>query len=40
MPTNRMTKKKDHNRKAHKKELKGYGLLRVPKKIEDTPIKA
>jgi hypothetical protein len=39
MPTNRMTKKKDHDRKAHKKELKG-DRLRAPKKIEDTPIKA
>jgi hypothetical protein len=35
-----MTKKKDHDRKAHKKELKGYGLRRTPKKIEDIPIKA
>jgi len=39
MPTNRMTKKKDHNRKTHKKELKGDRLRRAPKKIEDTPIK-
>jgi hypothetical protein len=40
MPTTRMTKKKDHDRKAHKKELKGDRLRRAPKKVEDAPIKA
>jgi hypothetical protein len=40
MPTTRMTKKKDHDRKAHKKELKGDRLRRAPKKVEDVPIKA
>jgi hypothetical protein len=39
MPTKRMTKKKDHNRKANKKVLKG-NRLRTPRKIGDTPIEA
>lgn len=39
MPTKRMTKKKDHNRKANKKVLNG-NRLRAPRKIEDTPIEA
>ena len=40
MPAKRMTKKKDHDRKAHKKELKGDRLRHAPKKIEDAPKKA
>lgn len=37
MPTNRMTKKKDHDRKPHKKELKGDRLRHAPKRAEEPP---
>jgi hypothetical protein len=39
MPTKRMTKKKDHNRKPNRKVLKG-NRLRVPRKTVDAPVEA
>jgi hypothetical protein len=32
-----MTKKKDHNRKPNKKELKGDRLRHAPQKIKEAP---
>jgi hypothetical protein len=39
MPTKRMTKKKDHNRKPNRKVLKG-NRLRVPRNTVDAPVEA
>jgi hypothetical protein len=36
MPTKRMTKKKDHNRKPNKKVLKGDMLRHAPQKVVET----
>jgi hypothetical protein len=37
MPTKRMTKKKDHNRKPNKKLLKGDRLRHAPQKNNEAP---